>query len=120
LRTIKIKLTDRIHSRLEEIRSARSVATLEHFFLELALVEIAGFRLLKLEKTQIPDARPVNTPRKFLSAAEEKRRDFKKRTETIIALYDQGLKTGAIAERVRCSPMTVGRVLRRHETEQSA
>jgi hypothetical protein len=90
------------------------------FLWEVVDAELAQCRRLKLDEAQVvPEGEPIppGRPRKPSAAAEGKRRD---RNKQIIELRKQGLKPPAIAERVHCSAMTVGRVLRRNETEQSA
>lgn len=111
---VKLKLSEKVHSRIEEIRALRSVATIEHFFLELADAEISQFRMLRIEKDfLLPQGNATPPPRIAVRRNRRRERVLSPATaQRILHLAQtEGLRAPALAKRFNVSIPTIHRVL---------
>lgn len=116
---VKLKLSEKLHTRIEEIRTLRSVATIEHFFLELADAEISQFQMLRIDKSFLQPQGPPDRGLQELGSLERKRRFRGEQSQIILALHLEDIPAPAIAVRLSCSVMKVHRVIANYENSKT-
>jgi hypothetical protein len=116
LHVVKLKLTDKLHATIEEVRELRSVATIETFFLQLVDNELTQFRRLKIQRKFLTPSGPaeaitvVRKPKRFheLSPAV---------VQKILHLHEtERLNASTLGQRFGCSAPTIARYIQKYES----
>lgn len=115
MRIVTLKLNDKLHTTIEEIRELRSVATIEHFFLELADAEISQFKLLKIQRDFLAPSGPATVT--SLIAKPKKSRELSPAAiQRMLHLHEtERMNAATLAQRFGVAAATIGRYLRAHE-----
>jgi hypothetical protein len=102
---------DHVHALTEMHRIGGGSLSFEEFVQQVLEAAIADFRLIKIidDSGKLPPPGPlITTPKKSRKKLDQEA------VEMILSMRDAGEKTGTIAARFQCSPMTVQRIYREH------
>lgn len=115
MQILRIKIRDSQVARLKEICRLRQLATVETYLLELALADLAAFRLHKIHERFMAPSGPAATASEIPKP--NKCRELSPTTvQRILHLRESEKLSGAmLAQRFGCTAATIGRYLRLYD-----